>query len=147
MKKYIAIIAIVIILLIIGFTQFSEFNKTEDTLTVGKATFSMPESYKSGPNDALGGNTITNGSNTIGIKERGDENISKYLNEYIEYHNESVKVENFVIDGNNISKTTHLNDTNTHHYFVVKNHKVYDFYASDGNKKMDSTIIDIITSI
>lgn len=147
MKKYIAIIVIVIILLVIGFTQFSEFNKKEDTIRVGRATFTLPEGYEVGPNDALGGNTINNGTNRISIKERPDENITKYLNDYVDYHNGSVSIDSFVIEGNNISKTTVFNDTNTHHYFVVKNHRVYDFYASDGNKKMDSTVISMITSI
>ena len=147
MRKYIAILLIVIILLVIGFTQFSEFNKKNDSINVGRATFTLPKGYEIGPNDALGGNTINNGTNKIGIKEKNDENISRYLNEYIAYHNNSVHVDNFVIDGNNISRTSVSNDTNTHDYFVVKNHKVYDFYASDGNKKMDSTIISMITSI
>lgn len=145
MKKYIAIIVIVIILLIIGFTQFSDFNKKEDTIKVGQTVFSLPEGYKLGPNDSLGGNTINNGTNRISIKER-NENITKCLEDYIDYHNGSVHIDNIIIDGNNISKTTHYNDTNTHHYFVVKNHKVYDFYATDGNKKMDSTIINMIIS-
>lgn len=145
MKKYISIILIVIILLVIGFTQFSEFNKKEDTIKVGQTVFSIPQGYEIGPNDALGGNTISNGTNKISIKER-NENISKCLKDYIDYHNGSVHVDNLLIDGNNISKTTHYNDTHTHHYFFVKNNKVYDFYATDGNKKMDSTVINIITS-
>ena len=147
MKKYIAIIVIVvvIILLFMGVTQFSEFNKKEETIKVGQAVFSLPEGYEPGTTDSLGGNTINNGTNRISIKER-NENITQCLDDYIDYHNGSVYVENILIDGNNISKTTRYNDTNTHHYFVEKNHKVYDFYATDGNKNMDSTIINMIIS-
>lgn len=148
--KTILIIALVIILAIIGIVAYNTFNFSEQTCTVGAATFTLPPGYSEGAKNPYGATNITNGNNTIFIYEYNGSNISEHINEYgnfLKEKNESLDTTKLEIDNNIIYKTSNVKNKATVHYWFAKGNKTYDIYKWDGNKDMDSMVIDLVKSM
>ena len=127
-----------------------KLSDSDSTFKVGATTFNMPDGYHEGTPNEFGATNITNGTNSIFIVENNDSNIMSYITEYENYINnsrhQSMSIVNFTIDNTQIYKTDNKDDPNIIHYWFVKNKKTYDIYTWDGNKKMDSIVINMITS-
>lgn len=147
-KKSIIIILLVVIL--IGVTAFlftHNFNGTNDVY-VGNTKFYLPDGYHEGNQTEYGDVNITNGYSSVLIHNYSDNNVKKYRDDYSEYllnNNATPELRNFTVDDITIYKTTIVNNTQTMHYWFIKDNKTFSIYTWDGNSNMDSFIRDLIS--
>lgn len=149
MKKKIILIIIIILIILIGVANFTLLNN-EKTVKVGDATFSIPSGYKVGTPNNLGDTNITNGVNSIFIKEHSTTDLHRYLVEYENYIkslNDTVKVTCSTVDNGNVYKVEKNNDSKVIHYFFVKNGRTYEIYVWENNPNLDNLVQELIKSI
>lgn len=147
MKKKLFLITIAMVFLIFSSCAYAGW--FDSKIKVGDTDFKLPDGYHEGKMNKFGAVNITNGTNSIFLFEQDDANIQKYINNYkkeIQKQNQSMTIKNFTIDNIVIYKTNNNNNPNTIHYWFVKNNKTYDVYTWDGNKDMDSIVINLIKS-
>lgn len=142
-------ILIIVLIIIIGFLCYSQFvNNTNDNkqyVVVGHSKFIIPEGYKIG-HDQNHAKNLSNGTNSIFLLENNGTDINKYINGYKDYFNNSVVIEKLRVGDYEVYKLTPPNNSNTHHYYFVKDKRVYDIYIWDGNPNIDSEVNTILSN-
>lgn len=144
-KKYILIIIIIIVLIAIPLAVI--YTDSSNQVQIGSNTFKLPQGFKvvdSSKSDVV---NITNGYDTIYLKECGDNDITKYVNKYvkdIKDNNKTAKTKNFTVDNVIVYKSTVVNNTHTIHYWFEHNGKVYTCYTYDANKNTEDIVTDLI---
>ncbi|WP_407453399.1 hypothetical protein [Methanobrevibacter sp.] len=145
-----SILIIIIVIIIIGFATYNQFyNQNSDSIKVGETEFTIPQGYSEGILNTTGDVNLTNGSNSLIIKEYDDTDIQKHINDYINANknrNYTTKISNLTVDKINIYKSNIVNNTNTLHYWFIKHDKVYTVVTWDGNKNTDGKVIELISS-
>ena len=146
--KNIFIFILILLIIILGLAFF--FQGTNDSgndkvIVVGASNFTIPDGYEIGNDNSDGAKNITNGKNDIFIMEHKGADVTKYINDYDAYFNQTETIENLNISGYEVYKLTPPNTSNTHHFYFVKNNKVYDIYHWDGNLNIDSEVVKILT--
>ena len=146
MKKKNILIIIIVLIILIGVANFTLLNN-EKTVKVGDTTFSIPSGYNVGTSNNLGDTNITNGENSIFIKEHSTTDLHGYLTEYEKYVkslNDTVKVTCSTVDNVNVYKVEKNNDSQVIHYFFVKNGRTYEIYVWDNNPNLDNLVPELI---
>ncbi|MBR3139447.1 MAG: hypothetical protein IKF11_01080 [Methanobrevibacter sp.] len=149
-KKLIMVLMAIAILLIMSVAVYAIPFFGPEILTVGNCSFDMPDGYSLNGTNKYCATAISNGTNTIYLLEQNSTDVNKYIKEYensIKEKNESMKIQNLTIDGMKIYKTDNKDNPNTVHYWFVKGNHTYDIYKWDANKKMDTTVMNLINSI
>ena len=149
-KSIVAILLIIILLLIIGFMAFNQFNNSENQIKIGNATFILPDGFHEGTPNKAGDINITNGYDTLFLKECGKDNITKYTKQYVknkQKNNISVHMKKFTVDDAVIYKSSITNKSNSVSYWFNYNNEVYSIYCWSANKNTDKIVTDIITSL
>ena len=144
------IILIILILAIVGFASFYIFSNQEHSIKVGESTFIMPKGYHLGSPNELGGTNLTNNTNEIYIDMYDSQNVTKYIEEYMNYstkNNNTVKFSNFTIGDTFIYKSNIIDGRDSVHFWFVKDKKVYTIYCWDKNPKIDSIAVNLIESM
>lgn len=149
-SKSILIIIIVVILAIIGVMAFTSSTNDGSQVKVGDATFKMPSGFHEGASNSAGDVNITNGYDTVFIKEHNTNNITQVIKEYKKYkhkENRTVKITNSTINNIPVYKSDVKNESYTIHYWFVYNDKVYSIYTWGGDSNFDSIATDLINSL
>lgn len=147
-KKSILIIAIALILVVIGFMAFTTDNSSQ--VRVGDALFELPTGFHEGTPNSAGDVNITNGYDTVFIKEYNQSNITKCINSYKNYKkttNNSVKLSNSSIGDTEVYKSTLANQSNAIHYWFVYKDKVYSIYSGKDSSNIEDIAPDLIKSL
>lgn len=147
-KKSILLIVIVIIVVIGGVIAFTTFNNNSQ-VSVGNAKFKLPSGFHEGTLNSAGDVNITNGYDTVFIKEHNESNITKCLKDYKKYkrdNNRTVKISNFTVNNTLVYKTTVKNES-TIHYWFEHNGKVYSIYSWSKNNNFNDIATDLINSV
>ena len=148
-KLIVAILVIIILLVIIGFTDLSQFYNSQNQINVGNDTFILPDGFHEGtPKNEY--TNITNGYDTIFLKECGADNITKYTKQYIknkQNNNTSVHMKKFTVNDTLAYKASLDNNPNAVRYWFNYNDKVYTIYSLNANNNTDKIVKDIIRCI
>ena len=97
MKKKLISIILIIILVIVGLMVFYQHNDSKNQIKVGATSFTLPEGFYQGSMNDANDYNITNGYDTLFLKECGNKNISKYINEYKNYKNRGTDNKSVII--------------------------------------------------
>ena len=128
---------------------FSPFLNQEKEITVGETNFHIPDGYHVGNQTKLGSTNLTNGTNEIYIQMYDGQNISAYVDDYVNSSakkNYTIKISSFNIGNNVVYKST-SNNISSVHYWFLKDKKVYTIYSWQKNPKMDSISSYLIESM
>lgn len=155
-KKSIILIVIAILVVIGGVMAYNTFNNTTDDthVKVGDATFELPSGFHEGKTNNAGDVNITNGYDSVFIKEYDHGNVTKCINDYKKYKNntnQTVKVSTVDINNITVYKSSIVNETNTIHYWFDYKDKVYSIYTwggtDGGSDNIESIASDLIKSL
>ncbi|WP_406532112.1 hypothetical protein [Methanobrevibacter sp.] len=145
-KSILMILVILVLIFITGASASADFNTQAK---VGSSTFDLPNGFHTVDSDKSDLVNITNGYDTLLLKECGTDNITKYVKTYVKNlkeDNKTVKVKNFTVDDIMVYKSVVVNDTDNLHYWFNHDGKVYVCYTHNGNDKTDSIVKDLIKS-
>ena len=151
-NKSIILIAIVIVIVaIVGFVSYNPFASADNQVKVGAATFTMPEGFHVGT-DYNNETNITNGYDTVLLEDCGNDNISKYIKQYIKFkkskdNTTKVKTQNFTVDDTVVYKVYPVNHTSTVHYWFKHDGEVYHMHNPNVGENFEKIVIDLIRSV
>ncbi|WP_405269099.1 hypothetical protein [Methanobrevibacter sp.] len=147
-------VIIIILLCVIGFLVFNQpTTNNEDThekVSVGEASFTIPEGYNISDIHNDGEVNLTNGNTTLYLVEYNGNNLTKYVNkslEYVESQNLKPIVSNFSIENTFVEKLTIDGKENYLRYWFVDNDKTYCVYTFTGDGSTDNTINYLVKSL
>lgn len=144
-KKLIIIIAIVAILLL-GFY----FMYTQNTIKIDNTYFTIPEGYHViDEGDFI---NLTSDNNYLCLmKNPVDENITTVTHKYSDYkkshENDTLKFENYQVNGHSVTKSTSVKHPEIVHYWFVKDGKTYEFYTWASNSNSDRLVANLIKTM
>lgn len=150
-KKYVGLILIIcILIIIIGFMFYSSnIVDNNSKINVGKAYFSIPKGYHVGSLNSMGDVNLSNGNNSIFLKEYPDDKIIKYMDTYIKDRkgkNESISLANCTVNNTLIYKSTN-NVNGAVHYWFVNDNKTYSIYTLNKNDVDDDMVYRMISNV
>ena len=139
-------------MVIVGLMVFYQHNDSKNQIKVGATSFTLPEGFYQGSMNDANDYNITNGYDTLFLKECGNKNISKYINEYKNYKNrgtdnKSVILNNFTVNKIVVFKSTIVNESSNFHYWFNYNNKTYSIYTLNGNSNSDNIVKNILNSL
>lgn len=149
-KSILVILVIIILLAIAGAYALNQPNDSDTQVKVGSATFNLPNGFHSVASDKDDVVNITNGYDTLLLKECGEKNITKYTKSYVKNakdKNLSVQMKNFTADNVVVYKSKLVNNTKNIHYWFEHDGNVYTCYTYDGNDNTDNVVVDLIKSL
>ena len=150
-NKSILVIAVVIVIVaIVGFASYNSFAGANQ-VKVGAATFTMPEGFHLGT-DYRNDTNITNGYDTVLIRDCGSDNISKYIKQYTKYkkskdNTTKIKIKNFTVDDTVVYKGYPVNHTSELHYWFEHDGEVYLIYNWKFGNNFEKIATDLIRSV
>lgn len=148
-KKSTFVILIIIVLIIIGTFTFSQLNNFENKIEVGNATFTLMEGFHKGT-DYMGDVNITNGYDTLFLKELKSNNITKNMEDYKilkEKENKTVNFSKFKVNNIEVYKSSSKTEITTFHYWFEYKNKGYTIYTWSGNSNTDKIVSDLIKTL
>ena len=127
-------------------------NTNNNQVKVGAATFTVPEGFQVGSLNKHNDTNITNGYDTVFIKDCGNDNITKYTKEYAKYlkskdNTTKVKTKNFTVGDTVVYKVHAANQTSNLHYWFEYNGEIYSIYSWSASDNTDKIVTDLIKSI
>lgn len=147
-KSNFLILVIVLLVVVIGFMAYSNFFQ-EKSVHVGDLNFEVPKGYHEGVLNHLGDVNLTDGSHSICIGKYSDDNIQKYVKNYVNErtkNNDTIKQSTTTIDNQQVYKAENKN-TGATHYWFVSNGKVYTIYSWDKVDNMDEIVSNLVKSM
>ena len=150
-KSILIILAVIIIVAIGGFVSYNQFSAAGNNVEVGSAIFSLPDGFNVGPNHKNDTN-ITNGYDTVLVRDCGSDNVSKYIKKYIineKYKDNTtkIKLKNFTVDNTVVYKAYPVNHTSDVRYWFEHNGEVYLFYHWNASDNFENIVTDLIKSV
>lgn len=145
-KTLILIIVCIVVFAFVALSYAGVFNHDE-TVTVSKVKFKLPEGYKAAGTTKQGYKKITNGLDTIFFTSVNDDNISDHVKNYMNgkiSKNRTVTISNFTTDGVFVYKANCSDKSNQ--YWFVKDGKTYTFFTNKETYKIDDIARQLILS-